>query len=159
MGEDGVRLIVMKHLLAAVLFVGLIGLYDWAIAQEPAEPEVDASELPRIPPTAPEDALATLELRPGFAAKLAAHEPQVVDPVAACFDEDGAMFAVEMRGGRAQATNLKTSSPVANRKVRGCAAHFKLANCATDSDSFPEISLIRSGSFINPPPYRSQAST
>ena len=29
---------------------------------------------------------------------MAAHEPQVVDPVAACFDEDGALFVVEMRG-------------------------------------------------------------
>ena len=42
------------------------------------------------------DALGTFKLRPGFRIELAAHEPQVRDPIELCFDEDGRMFVVEM---------------------------------------------------------------
>ena len=68
------------------------------MAADPTSPEVDPKELPRIPPVAPENAISTIEVRSGFKVEMAAHEPQVVDPVAACFDEDGALFVVEMRG-------------------------------------------------------------
>ncbi len=37
------------------------------------------------------------ELHPGLELSLFASEPDVVDPVALCFDEDGRMFVVEMR--------------------------------------------------------------
>lgn len=67
-------------------------------AADPASPEVDAKELPRIPPVEIADAIGTIKMRPGFEVELAAHEPQVMDPVSACFDEDGALFVVEMRG-------------------------------------------------------------
>ena len=65
-------------------------------AQE--EPQADPKEMPRIPATEPEDALATLEVRPGFRLELAAHEPLVVDPIDIEFDEKGRMFVIEMRG-------------------------------------------------------------
>ena len=42
--------------------------------------------------------LADLELEPGFEVQLVAAEPDVVDPVALVFDENGAMWVVEMRG-------------------------------------------------------------
>ncbi len=67
-------------------------------AADPASPEVDPEELPRIPPVELDQAISTIKMRPGFAVEFAAHEPQVVDPVSACFDEDGALFVVEMRG-------------------------------------------------------------
>jgi putative membrane-bound dehydrogenase-like protein len=62
-----------------------------------AEPEVDPADLPRIPPTPPEKALATFKIKSGFKLEIAACEPQVVDPVALSFDEDGRMFVIEMR--------------------------------------------------------------
>lgn len=62
------------------------------------EPEADPAELPRIPPTEPERALATFEVRPGFRLELAAHEPLVTDPIDIEFDESGRLFVVEMRG-------------------------------------------------------------
>lgn len=62
------------------------------------EPEVDASELPRIQAVEPKDALGTFEIRPGFQLKLVAHEPDVVDPIAMAFDERGGMYVIEMRG-------------------------------------------------------------
>jgi putative membrane-bound dehydrogenase-like protein len=80
--------------IALLFFVAASSL----MAADPTSPEVDPKELPRIQPVAPEDAISTIEVRPGFKVEMAAHEPQVVDPVAACFDEDGALFVVEMRG-------------------------------------------------------------
>lgn len=62
------------------------------------EPQADPSELIRIAPTEPTDALATFEIRPGFKLELAAHEPLVVDPIDIEFDENGRLFVVEMRG-------------------------------------------------------------
>jgi putative membrane-bound dehydrogenase-like protein len=55
-----------------------------------------AKDLPRYPAVEPKDALATWKVKPGFKLQLAAHEPQVRDPVAICFDENGRMFACEM---------------------------------------------------------------
>ncbi len=76
-------------------------------AAQPPEPgpgEADslerdyAEELPRIAPLDPDEALQSFELLPGFRIELAASEPNVVDPVAMDFDEDGRLYVVEMRG-------------------------------------------------------------
>jgi putative membrane-bound dehydrogenase-like protein len=53
--------------------------------------------LPRIPPTPPEQALSTFEIKPGFRLELVASEPLVVDPIALSFDENGCLYVVEMR--------------------------------------------------------------
>lgn len=55
-----------------------------------------AKELPRFLPVEPSDALATWKVKPGFKLQLAAHEPQVRDPIAITFDENGRMFVCEM---------------------------------------------------------------
>lgn len=62
-----------------------------------AGPEVDASQLPRVPATPPEKALNTFKVKPGFRLELVAAEPLVVDPIALGFDEDGRCYVVEMR--------------------------------------------------------------
>ena len=72
-----------------------IGCLDPGLGQEP---EVDASQMPRIAAIEPEEALDTFEIREGFSLKLAAHEPDVVDPIAMAFDADGGMYVIEMRG-------------------------------------------------------------
>ena len=56
------------------------------------------AELPRIAATKPWHALKTFTVHSDFALELIAHEPDVVDPVAACFDAAGDMYVVEMRG-------------------------------------------------------------
>jgi putative membrane-bound dehydrogenase-like protein len=61
------------------------------------EPEVTPDELPRVPPLSPDKALASFQIRPGFRLELAACEPEVVDPVAMAFDENSALYVVEMR--------------------------------------------------------------
>ncbi|MEM7019690.1 MAG: cytochrome c, class I, partial [Pseudomonadota bacterium] len=55
-------------------------------------------EPPPAPELTPEQALSSFAIAPGFRIELAAAEPVVEDPVAITWDEDGRMYAVEMRG-------------------------------------------------------------
>src|SRR3954465_538986 len=54
-------------------------------------------KLERVPPMTPQQSLASTEVAPGFRMELVASEPQVIDPVAVSTDENGKMYAVEMR--------------------------------------------------------------
>ena len=68
-------------------------------AASQAQEEADlARELPRIAATAAGDAPATFRLHEDFRLEPTATEPTVTDPVAACFDADGRLYVVEMRG-------------------------------------------------------------
>jgi len=62
-----------------------------------AEPEVDPSQLPRVPPTETSNVLSTFQIKPGFRLDLVAAEPLVVDPIAMSFDENGRLYVIEMR--------------------------------------------------------------
>src|SRR5438046_5298737 len=46
-----------------------------------AEPEVSEKDLPRVPPTEPDKALSTFQIKRGFHLELVAAEPRVVDPI------------------------------------------------------------------------------
>ena len=48
-----------------------------------------AGELPRIPPVPPAEVMGTFRVGKGFRIELVAAEPDVVDPIALAFDEDG----------------------------------------------------------------------
>lgn len=54
--------------------------------------------MPRLPHFEADKALSTFQLAAGFSMELVAAEPLVSDPVAACFDESGAMYVAEMHG-------------------------------------------------------------
>ena len=71
--------------------------YQKAYGESKGAPKVDAAkELPRYPAVEPSAAVSTWKVKPGFKLQLAAHEPQVRDPIAICFDERGRMFVCEM---------------------------------------------------------------
>jgi putative membrane-bound dehydrogenase-like protein len=71
--------------------------YQQAYGDSKGAPKVDAAkELPRYPAVEAKEAVATWKVKPGFRLQLAAHEPQVRDPIALCFDERGRMFVCEM---------------------------------------------------------------
>lgn len=53
-------------------------------------------ELPRYPAVEPSAALQTWKVKDGFRIEFTAHEPQVRDPIAMCFDERGRLFVCEM---------------------------------------------------------------
>src|SRR3954470_3508734 len=49
------------------------------------------------PAMSPPEALKQIEVDPGLKVELVAHEPNVIDPVAVRFDEDGRLWVAEMR--------------------------------------------------------------
>ena len=53
---------------------------------------------PSAGPLSPQEELATFHIAKGFRVELVACEPNVVDPVAMAFDEDGRLFVAEMPG-------------------------------------------------------------
>ena len=63
-----------------------------------AEPNAKKSDLPRIEPTEPSDALGTFTVKEGFTLEIVAAEPLVVDPVAMAFDENSNLYVIEMIG-------------------------------------------------------------
>ncbi|MEX2170289.1 MAG: PVC-type heme-binding CxxCH protein [Pirellulales bacterium] len=69
----------------------------WSVTCCGAAPTPTDEPLPRVPPTAPSAALATLKVADGFRVEQVAAEPLVTDPVAMAFDEWGRLFVVEMR--------------------------------------------------------------
>ncbi len=72
-------------------------------SEKVATPSDFSAELPRIAPLEPTEALQSFQLIEGFDIELAAAEPEIVDPVAMAFDEDGRLFVVEMSGYSEQA--------------------------------------------------------
>ncbi len=63
------------------------------------QPEVwKQMDVPAAPVVPPDKALDTFKIAPGFKLELVAAEPLVEDPVAITWDEDGRLWAVEMRG-------------------------------------------------------------
>ena len=50
-----------------------------------------------IPARTPQDEQKTFQLHPGFRIELVACEPQIMDPVAMTFDQDGRLYVAEMR--------------------------------------------------------------
>ena len=73
---------------ASVVFAGVI---------VGAELRVEDKDLPRVPATEPDKAVATIQVRDGFRVELVASEPLIESPVAMAFDENGRLFVVEMR--------------------------------------------------------------
>jgi len=57
-----------------------------------------SGELSRVPPREPPAARESFRILSGFTVEPVAVEPTVVDPVSACFDADGRLYVVEMRG-------------------------------------------------------------
>jgi len=78
------------RLLASCAFCGL--LLTVALAADPQPGAVP------VGPLSPREELATFKVPKGFKVELVASEPEVVDPVAIAFDEDGRLFVAEMRG-------------------------------------------------------------
>jgi putative membrane-bound dehydrogenase-like protein len=57
-----------------------------------------AADLKPVRPLTPEEERRTFRVPKGFRVELAAKEPNIVDPVAIAFDEDGRLFVAEMPG-------------------------------------------------------------
>src|SRR6187401_891588 len=82
--SNGIMAVFRIHLLGVAIALCLAGL---TLAQPP---EIKS-------PLSPEDSLKHFQLDPLLSIELVAAEPQVVDPVAIRFDEDGRLWVAEMR--------------------------------------------------------------
>jgi len=76
----------------ALLLTGIV------MSSVAADPERPTRPLPVSSPLTPEQEKSTFVIHPGFDIQLVASEPNVIDPVAMCFDERGRIFVCEMRG-------------------------------------------------------------
>src|SRR2546429_3028329 len=65
---------------------------------EPRPPRAPKKLTPPAPPFAPDQALKSFKLQPGFRIELVAAEPLVHDTVQIAFDPDGRIGVIEMRG-------------------------------------------------------------
>lgn len=87
----------LKTFLAVSTSFLLLTSFTLHAADQPTSvPTVTAADMPRVPATEAKNAIKTMKVRPGFHVELAASEPNVVDPIAMCFDERGRMFVIEM---------------------------------------------------------------
>jgi putative membrane-bound dehydrogenase-like protein len=68
-----------------------------ADGQEPTSPGLDGEpSIKRLKPKEPQHAVQTFSVLHGFRMELIAHEPLLRDPVSITYDENGAMYVVEM---------------------------------------------------------------
>lgn len=75
----------------ALLFACVGGCIVWLAACNAADGPIPT------PALSPQESLQQIVVEPGLKAELVAHEPNVIDPVAIRFDEDGRLWVVEMR--------------------------------------------------------------
>ena len=102
-----------------------------AAAQPPALKNGDART--------PAEERATFELAAGFSIDLVASEPDVVDPVAMCFDERGRIFVCEMRGypNGGVGTGNETRGRIRCLEDRDGDGRFETATTFADGLRFP----------------------
>src|SRR5262245_44139013 len=95
--QNEVPMAVSRPVFSAPAFslIAALALIQATPAQKPTSDNSYASELPRIPPKTPTEALKAFCLKPGFRIELAAAEPLLASPVAIDFDEDGRLYVAE----------------------------------------------------------------
>ncbi|MCS6851667.1 MAG: HEAT repeat domain-containing protein [Gemmataceae bacterium] len=132
----GLRFLPFGALLAGIILWSLAG------AADPKEPGQG--------PLSPRDEQATFRVLPGFRVELVASEPDVVDPVALAFDEDGRLFVAEMRGypNGGVATGQITSGQVRLLEDRNGDGVFESSTVYADGLRFPSAVMPWRGGLI-----------
>ncbi len=112
----------------------LLGLFTAGLSAEQT-----AGDLGNGKPLSPRAECATFRLPKGFHAELVACEPDVVDPVAMAFDEDGRLYVAEMRGypNAGVATGNVSSGRVVRLEDRDGDGYFETATVFADGLRFP----------------------
>lgn len=143
-------------ILTAVFSVFLISLTVRAISAdktEDAKPKVDySSEMPRILPRTPAEALKSFKLHDDFQIELVAAEPLVRDPVAMCFDERGRAYVIEMPEYN-DANKEGYSSVKLLEDTNGDGKFDKSYPFLTDMTLPTAVCSYKGGVFVGAPPY------
>jgi putative membrane-bound dehydrogenase-like protein len=111
------------------------------------------SVLPDKPPAgplSPKDELATIRVPKGFRVELVACEPNVVDPVALAFDENGRIFVAEMRGypNAGVATGVSTSGRIQVLEDRDGDGFYESSETFADNLRFPTSVMPWNGGLL-----------
>jgi len=103
---------------------------------EAADPK---SDLTPAGPRSPREEQATFRLPKGFQIDLVAAEPDVIDPVAMAFDENGRLFVAEMRGypNGGRATGTITSGRIKLLEDRDGDGVYETSTVYADGLRFP----------------------
>jgi putative membrane-bound dehydrogenase-like protein len=90
-------------------------------------------------PLSPREELATFRVAAGFRVELVACEPDVVDPVAMAFDEDGRLYVAEMRGypNGGVATGAVTSGKIKRLEDRDGDGYYETCTTFAEGLRFP----------------------
>lgn len=100
-------------------------------------------------PLEPSEAIADFQLPPGYRIELVAAEPEVDDPVAIAFDEDGRLWVVEMRDYPTLAPGAKPMSRIRVLEDRDRDGRFESATTFADGLMFPTgLQLWRGGAMV-----------
>lgn len=105
-----------------------------------------AALLPRIPPMEPAEAMKSIAMIPGFKVDQIAVEPLVKSPVSVCYDADGALYAVEMRGY--PYTEDKPSGAVVRLEDRDGDGHYETQTVLVDGLMWPTGIVPYDGGFF-----------
>ncbi|MFV0445484.1 MAG: PVC-type heme-binding CxxCH protein [Planctomycetaceae bacterium] len=124
---------------------------DKELQHTPATTIDYSSELPRIPPMSPQEAMNAFETLPGFKVEQTAAEPLVVDPVAMSFDARGRLYVIEMRDYSEQdQAMLGRVSLLTDKDGDG---HWDETKVFADKLSWPTaITCYDDGVFVGAPP-------
>ncbi|MFN4257689.1 MAG: PVC-type heme-binding CxxCH protein [Gemmataceae bacterium] len=99
----------------------------------------DPLNLPPVKPLSPREEQGTFRLVPGFQVELVACEPDIVDPVAMAFDEDGRLFVAEMIGypNAGVGTGNISSGRIKLLEDRNSDGYFEKSTVFADGLRFP----------------------
>jgi putative membrane-bound dehydrogenase-like protein len=101
-------------------------------------------------PLSPREEQKTLRVLPGFRVELVACEPEVIDPVAIAFDENGRLFVAEMRGypNAGVATGQVTSGRVKMLEDRDGDGFYEHSTLFADGLRFPTAVMPWQGGLV-----------
>lgn len=101
-------------------------------------------------PLSPREELATFQIAKGFRAELVASEPDVIDPVAMAFDEDGRLFVAEMRGypNAGVATGTISSGRIRLLEDRDGDGFYETSTVYADGLRFPSAVMPWKGGLL-----------
>ena len=107
-----------------------------------------------IPPLDPAESLKAIEAAEGFRVELAAHEPQVVEPLSATFDENGRMYVAEFYGyPRQPRPGEAGTGRIRMLEDRDGDGYYETAQVFADKLVWPTgVAVWKGGLFVSAPP-------
>ncbi|MFL5242394.1 MAG: PVC-type heme-binding CxxCH protein [Gemmataceae bacterium] len=138
----------MQHRILVGYFTVLL-LGCLALDAAPPRADADGKHNPTDPLT-PKQELATFRLPRGFKVELVACEPNIVDPVAMAFDEQGRLFVAEMSGypNAGVATGKIASGKIKVLEDKDGDGYFESATTYADGLRFPTSVMPYKGGLL-----------